>query len=203
MIKKPKRSNGRDTLRGLIRGLPTPDDIAATENDILQTSDRGAAIIAACLLERSLEAAIAVSSPRKDNTKTAKMRELGEQSSSFYSNLQYGRAMSLYDDATLSELESIRKIRNVFAHSAKNITFRTPLIARECANLRPAVRHEADFPKSFSTERIKFLSSCIRISKVLLAKAALGKVIGLAERFPQVRQQLAPEIAKWREKLRA
>jgi hypothetical protein len=101
----------------------------------------------------------------------------------------------------LVELEAIRKIRNAFAHSAKYITFQTPEIANECANLRKGRRNTTEFPEFFSKERAKFLSRCIEISKMLLAKAALARVIKLAERFPAVRDQLSLEITKWRKKL--
>jgi hypothetical protein len=195
--KSSDASTSKETLRALSRGLPTPDDIAATEEDMLETSDRGAAIIAASMLERCIEAAIISNLPRRDKKMLDKMSEHDGALSSFYSKVHLGYAMGLYSDKILSELESIRKIRNVFAHSAKNVTFETAPIAHQCAKLRRRESYTQEFPTSFSEQRTRFLAACISITKILLATAALVRISRLARRFPQISKRIAPVLAKW------
>jgi len=44
-------------------------------------------------------------------------------------------ALNLLDDSTRHNLDIIRRVRNVFAHAAKAVSFSTHLIAAECRKL--------------------------------------------------------------------
>ena len=63
--------------------------------------------------------------------------------STFYGNSHLGYAVGLYGIKELGNLESIRRIRNVFAHAPSIVRFDTPEIVAEC-NKFTILEHRRD-----------------------------------------------------------
>jgi hypothetical protein len=120
------------TLRDLTRQAIESEDIKVLANELEGTSDRSAAIIAAAAVDRFLEEAILGRLVRNDEDAKANLVATGGALDGFFAKIHLGYALGLYSPKHVRELESIRKIRNCFAHSAKHITFDTKPISDEC-----------------------------------------------------------------------
>jgi hypothetical protein len=110
------------TLHELTRADQTGEDLDFAVNEIIGTSDRTACIITAAMLERHLEAAIIIRLQRKNKDTINLLLQRDGALSTFFSKIHLGYAMGLYDDIVRKDLDIIRGIRNVFAHSAMPIT---------------------------------------------------------------------------------
>lgn len=76
---------------------------------------------------------------------------------SLSSTIVLAYAMRLIDQVTYDNANTIRRIRNVFAHAVVPVTFDTPEIIAECRRLR--VRE----PERWSDSRMRFLEACSEI----------------------------------------
>jgi hypothetical protein len=124
------------TLSALIRGAVTEDDLANVKNQLHRITDRSLAIISAATAERALERAIIPYLPMLDSYTFKKLISNEGPLSSFYSKIHLAFALGTIDEKNRDNLDIIRAIRNVFAHTPKTVSFSTPLIAKECRKLK-------------------------------------------------------------------
>lgn len=94
------------------------------------TNHRGACLMYAANVETALDSAI------------QQMLRLDEHSrlledenffSSFYRKIELGHALRIYGPLTKSNLDTMRHVRNAFAHAKIPLTFDTPEVAAVCA----------------------------------------------------------------------
>lgn len=122
------------SLKKLMRRLPQPEDFEKALNELDTESPRAAAVLAATWLEDILRLALLY-----------KMRTLSDEDedrlflgtgplSSFSTKIQLGYALSIYGPKSRHDLDSIREIRNAFAHVRAPISFDTKEIAARCAS---------------------------------------------------------------------
>ncbi len=161
------------TLRDLIRGMPEKDDFEAIEKEVEDASDRSAAIVVAAVIDRYLEWAILEALDRKDDKTRRNLTSNGGALDGFFSKIHLAYAMGLINRQKRNELDLIRRIRNTFAHSAKNITFDTSSITEECKTFKP-LRALGPNPSA----RTKYISACNRITKILIAIKTAKDLIG-------------------------
>jgi hypothetical protein len=153
-ISEPKK-----TLRDLIREVPNSDDFAAIAKDVESASDRSAAIVVASVVDRFLEQAILEQLVRNDKDTVKSLVATGGALSEFFGKIHLGYAMGLYNSQKRTELDAIRHIRNAFAHSAKDITFATRQIDKECRTVKPLKKFGG-----MLDNRLTYMSACNRIT---------------------------------------
>lgn len=111
-----------------------------------QCLDRTAATSCAALLEHALRKAI-ISHLRKDVT-DAELKQLfdglGAPLTSFYSKIVIAQALGIIRSGQKTDLDTIRNVRNAFAHSPLYISFRDEPVRNLCFKL--------SIEKSFSEE---------------------------------------------------
>jgi hypothetical protein len=125
---------------------------------IKKQSARAAAILAATGVEDALE--FAISSRLKLNNDDYNGLFRGEGPlSSFAAKIKIGHALQLYGSETRADLDCIRDIRNVFAHTKEIVDFRAPLVAQACSDLKALDRGKK------RDRRIKPRSRFVRTAK--------------------------------------
>jgi hypothetical protein len=197
---RPKR-----TLHTLYTEGPKADEIMEIHDEIMASSDRNAAIMAAANLDWQLGVLIVKSLPNvNDETRDRLFDKDGPLSSSFSKNF-LGFALNLYDKQTLADLEIIRNVRNVFAHAPRALKFSTPEIAAKCRGLKQGRDHEYEaFLKKHGisgdgTLRMSYLIACIDYQnrfqdlEAKLVKAAYRKEM---RRLNKVLKDLQQLVAK-------
>ncbi|MBV8754012.1 MAG: hypothetical protein JO328_14215 [Hyphomicrobiales bacterium] len=135
-------------------------------------SDYAVAIIGSSLIERALEAAIlARFVPLTD--KRSKWADIRAWMFSFErkgpladlgARNRFGLALGLYGESTFLDLEKIRTIRNLFAHSPSLRHFSHSAIAKACERFNVidhVFRHE---PHVRETPKAAYVTACITIS---------------------------------------
>jgi hypothetical protein len=117
----------------IIREYPSMEGFFENDKEIRTGSDRAAAILVGASVEWALEAATLAQFPCLDDETLEKLR--GGALSSFYGNIYLAYAMGIIDSAMRDDLNTIRKVRNIFAHAMTHVTFSRPEISAECNKL--------------------------------------------------------------------
>ena len=123
----------------------TSGDEAEAIQDLKNTSDRAAAIVAAAILETRLEAILRrVLLDHKKNADRTIREEMFRTSGplgSFSAKINLTFMLGICSAATWTDLDYIREIRNAFAHRVEAQKFETIRIKDLCMNLRSFVKH--------------------------------------------------------------
>lgn len=167
-------------IRHLSRPLDFPaagDDYIAALNEAATGSPRTAAIVAAALVEDALRwclcsflipaGAQQAELPAEEqaavfDNETAPLK-------TFHAKIVIGYSLGIYGKVTRENLQRIKNIRNVFAHSPRAITFDTPEVAKECAELRYHFFSESRDVASMPVDKV--INPCehfLRVAKVLI-----------------------------------
>jgi hypothetical protein len=158
------------TLRELTRQLIEKEDMDAFWREINHGSDRSSAIVAAATVDRDLEEAILSSLTISDEETRSNLIATGGALDGFFAKIHLGYALGIFPKLYMHELDSIRKIRNCFAHSSKPVTFETKQIAEECKRFRAR-----DYISGDISNRSRYMSAC-RILFVYLKTYGLTAV---------------------------
>jgi hypothetical protein len=168
MTNQPRRPKLSELSRARPEGSEFDKVFRALETD----SDRGAALIAAALLDNTLEDALAIvfeinltdSEHHEIFVGQAPLAGLGAK-------IRICHALGIYGDITRNDLLVVAHIRNVFAHSPNVIDFTHETVAAACQNFQtPQAFREAGIfkrPKSYYEDvspRNIFLRVCYEIS---------------------------------------
>lgn len=104
---------------------------------LTKESDRGAALLAGADLDVALEEILTGHFDKELNAEDVNLI-FGESGPlvAFASKIRIAYAMGFYGPVTRDDLLLIARIRNVFAHSAKNIAFDNTLIEGNCKHMR-------------------------------------------------------------------
>ena len=122
--------------RNIIKKPLSLNEVAEILRGLGSLSDQGVAVVCTSLFERGLERAILA---RLSNIKLSRRKELfegGGPLSSLFAKMRIAYGLSIFGDHTYSDLDKLREIRNVFAHSTHTVRFSTPRIASHCLSLR-------------------------------------------------------------------
>jgi hypothetical protein len=171
----------KETLRTLTRRLP-PKGLDAFMADITSDSDRSVAILTASFLERMLEEVILVHltcdyRKTSDGKLLGKLVEPDGALNGFGRKIYLGYALDLYEASLVDEMEIVRKVRNVFAHSALDVSFETEAISNECK--KTSCYKNSDGPAPI---RDVYLKTCANVSKTLIEKA-MARMAMLLEQY--------------------
>ena len=141
-----------------------PDELKKSLNERFGSSDRTTCIVFSAGIERELEDLILRHLHIEHEELGNLLFERDGALSTFYGNIRFGRALGLYDKSFQAILDTIRRIRNAFAHSAIPITFASDEIKSELHKL-PKFLQETEgieFGK-ITEERRHFLTCCLVI----------------------------------------
>jgi hypothetical protein len=110
--------------------------------ELLGGSDRAGAIVGTTMIETRLEAAIKarVNLPKITKEMFRPMGPLGSLSA----KIHLGFMLGLYGEAAWRELDTIRDIRNWFAHHLDDATFGSNKIGKLCMKLELVKRHVSE-----------------------------------------------------------
>jgi hypothetical protein len=105
-------------------------------HEIGRLEDRGAALVAASLLEGELLETIKCAYRRDRSIEGAMFKGYGPLAS-LSAKIDLGYLLWLYPESSRKLLHRIRTIRNIFAHSSDHMTFETQKIRDLCLSLYP------------------------------------------------------------------
>jgi hypothetical protein len=156
-------------LRDVFRDSYQTAEIPALLQDLKRGSDRTVCIILSSMIERDLESLILhrimlgmpLSKTRRDD-----LFDKDGPLSTFSGNIKLARALGVIGSITDKELNAIRKIRNMFAHSALPINFSSREIQKEFAKMRfPGgylMLFDEDELKGMPAQRADFIRACLQ-----------------------------------------
>jgi hypothetical protein len=132
-------------IRALSRPLDIPggDDLTAPLDEIAQGPPRATVIVGTALLEDALRWCLCgyliprgyrMALPEADQN--AVFDNEAAPLNTFHAKIVMGYSLGIYGNITRDDLYRIKRVRNVFAHSFRPITFDTKEVAKECLELR-------------------------------------------------------------------
>jgi len=139
--KNGKKETERDRLALLAAVIPDDqaieDTFEALTKDRSSFSDYAIAMIGASLLEKSLEVAIRAYLRPLNETEGKRLFnfEANGPLAEFSARIKMAHAVGVYGPKTMGDLNLIREIRNLFAHSTHEMTFRLKDIVTLCDRL--------------------------------------------------------------------
>lgn len=168
-------------MHWVIRDEDKPSESILALEALEKDSDRGAAIVAASYVEELLENKIKLLL-RSDGDARNELTEIFRSSGalgSFSAKIKMGFLLRLYEKICSKELDTIKNIRNEFAHSVNHLNFETDRIFDKIKNLRLIegyIRKKSDprpsatfvyFPPNYDIEmaklnnpRFRFMETC-------------------------------------------
>lgn len=133
----------RDALRKLSKKFPPPPEIERIFSDLGEQPDMVVAIAGAALVEGILEKFLVNSLPVSNKQLVGELFAIKGPLGDFYSKILVARAFGRITSPMVRELNSIRAIRNVFAHSKVPISFETSEITKvvDESGLKTAIKN--------------------------------------------------------------
>jgi uncharacterized protein DUF4145 len=139
---KEGKTTGRDAsraafsaLRALSKEAPGNWSILENFEALQRASDRSLAIVAAAMVEDALESLLTEGWHRRRG-RDLRGHKLTGPTGTFAQKTKDCFALGLIGPKTRDRLDSIREIRNAFAHASLHITFRTQEVIDVCRLLR-------------------------------------------------------------------
>jgi len=133
---KKKPTAPSRSLRQISEERLADGELEELAKEMRHTSDRGAALLVAPIIEQTLEQLIERSLPRKSNAALKALYERDGALSSLFSKIHLAYAMGLIDADIRDDMGVIRRVRNVFAHARRPVSFKTKEIADECRKMK-------------------------------------------------------------------
>lgn len=106
----------------------TLDQIKAFTEELKIQTDRGVALIAAAVLDELLEMLLTARLLEVGRDRHDALFGRGKPLDLFSAKIELGFQLGLYPNATRTQLEMIRAVRNEFAHSIEPLTFSNPQV---------------------------------------------------------------------------
>jgi len=146
------------------------EEQTAARAELLEGTDRSSALIGCALVDTTLVSAIA--------TRLVAMTEREFEAffyssegpcASFAARIKLGKAIGIYGQKVTTMLDSIRRVRNAFAHCVKPLRFDNGLICNECAKLPDAKLGKLfnSLPKALNPERERYIAVCLNLVIIL------------------------------------
>jgi len=177
------RGKKKPSLHTLSREPLTPEDHAALHSELIAGTDRSAALVGCAIVEAALVRALASRLLFKPAPETGKDFEemfysVRAPFSTLATRIKLGRAIGIYAWQMQEMLDTVRRIRNVFAHSVRPLSFDHELIADELDALPDAklsdskVRALGFESAKVNPHRNRYLAVCLGLAIVLEDHAA-------------------------------
>ena len=158
-----RRGVKKVALQDLANELPSDEDLRSYTQYMKSESDRGAAVMAAALVERALEDVIRtyIAAP-EDGSADTWFQGHTAPFRTFAAKIALGRALAIYGEHMERRLCIIKNVRNAFAHRMIPLDFSHATLIEECLSLSPHPEKHKDWPR-----RVIFGASCMSIAQVL------------------------------------
>lgn len=127
------------------------DEEAQAIRSLATDSDRSAAIVAASLVEISLQEALLDSFRNRDEDVIAKMFHSSAPLGSFSAKIRLAYLMGVVSEDFHSDLDTMKEIRNRFAHHLSAASFKEQSIRDRTKNFK-IVEHVATDPKDMGSD---------------------------------------------------
>jgi len=133
----------KDPLKQLRDENPANNELMGRMMALQAEPDYVAAVVAASLLDHSLQQALlARFTPLSDSKQNALFLDASNGPlTSLAAKNRVAHAIGMYGPSTSNDLDSIRAIRNTFSHAKVAVTFATPAIADKCRKFELLPRH--------------------------------------------------------------
>ncbi len=118
-----------------LKTQPTIEDIIRATNELMTDGHRGIAVLGAALLEDLLRVGILYNMRTLSTAEQDKLFSGYGPLSSFSTKIQIAYAIGLIGPNVTHDLETIREIRNGFAHTALQVDFGSPEVIALCNGL--------------------------------------------------------------------
>jgi hypothetical protein len=133
-------AKGLNRLIALAKEIPDERETAALLRELEQrqrdhSGDRAGAILGGAIIENALRVALLARFRPDKNGHQALFNGDRAPLSTFAARIGVGYALRVFGPKTLSDLQSIKTVRNAFAHSLMTFDFSTPQVATVCDGL--------------------------------------------------------------------
>jgi hypothetical protein len=195
------RNRGRKKphLRDLSRQHATGDESMAVMAAIeTAQSPITVAILGAALVEQELETILRKKIKRTDDETWERLTGESGPLGSFWQKAELAYALKLFDDVTRDNLNSIRHIRNAFAHAKRLINFENDLVVRELRTLTiPASRNDARYrvlkrirehKENDISPQKAFANLCEAVAIVLIRRDIRGTAAGTRNKERRIKR---------------
>ena len=167
------RGRKKRSLRDIVHDDLQNDDFDKIERHLKKGSARSVAILASAQVEAELSLAVLSSLKRIDKGTVSALIGAAEGHgalTTFYQCIHVGFALGLYNEDLRDDMNTVRKIRDVFAHARRPIDFNEPEILEACHKLKSTeyaladVRHAAPRRRPATIARLLFTYTCVSIT---------------------------------------
>lgn len=141
--------SNREALRKLSRKYPAPPDVEKILDDLRDDEDMSVAVVCAALLDASLERLIESRFVHKKSNLAGQIFRNRGPLSDFQSKILVASAFDIITPIMAGEMDSLRVIRNAFAHAKIPISFENEIVDREMKALEMRLAFKsAEMPES-------------------------------------------------------
>jgi hypothetical protein len=148
--------------------MPSEDDLAHLRELVFDTSDdRAAVLVAGAMVDNLLAYCLLMTFRFGVNPDVVENLLYGDSGAlnNMSAKVKVLYALGIIDDDLRRELELLREIRNIFAHTSHRISFSDATIAAKIAHLQIALSDEKSGPMASGGGKFAFLAStnvCMR-----------------------------------------
>lgn len=165
-----RRGVKQASLADLSRTKPNAEELQEVIASLETESDRGCALIAGSFLENTLEITIDwfladCGEPFWKSLHNGTDAPL----STFSAKIKMARALGIYDEPVQKAFETVKDIRNAFAHALRPLDFSHPTIVTHCRKLDSAQWPQAE--GNLSPARIRYTAFCVAMGSRLFSVA--------------------------------
>ena len=153
------------SLSDLSRNDIQDEHVSDIIHELDNQTDRGAALIAAALLDTALRRTMSTRLAHFNDFERIIFESEGAPLGSFFARIKVARALGVIGEVAEVHLDAIRRIRNQFAHSAFRIDFENELIAAEVDKLLPDT--DPEWKPQFSPARRRYIGTAIDMMRAL------------------------------------
>ena len=135
------------SLHSLTREPLRPEEHPELLSELLSGTDRSTALVGCAMVDAALVVALTTRFVAMDGDEfNGLFYSQNGPLFSFAARIKIGRAIGIYGAKLQRMMNTIRQVRNVFAHSVRPLTFANDLVAKECAllpdaKLKPELEH--------------------------------------------------------------
>jgi hypothetical protein len=124
-------------LKKLLRETPVGEAFTAVIAELDSDGPRGAAILGGATVESKLEDLLLSRMVELGKTEFNELFRNAGPLASFSAKIRAGYALGLFGEATRDNLDTLREVRNAFAHAKLVVTFETPEVVAVCKRFKP------------------------------------------------------------------
>jgi DNA-binding MltR family transcriptional regulator len=162
------RQKSSKAIKNLGKAPLTRDDLTAFTAELLHGTDRATALVGCALIDAEItEALTSIFVHRRKEDLEQLITSPNSPLSTLSAKIKIMFALGVVNEKVFDSLNTIREIRNIFAHSMRPLVFTTPEISAECAKL--ILPKKVDWPLSttLSVPKEQYVAACLSIAQAM------------------------------------